>query len=174
MATFGLAPMLAAFPPPGAEDFPNYIQFRAGGVDLGGRDADTVDFVGGVVTRGTGDNSGVVTVVLGGMVWREVENDTVLTKADSEGGIATTSTTGMQSITVPADTGDSTVDLLDGTCVVLFQEGAARLEVHAESGVALRYRDDAFNAAAAGQYATLSLIKRDTNVWLLCGDMEAL
>jgi len=173
MATFGLAPMLAAFPPPGAEDFPNYIQFRAGGVDLGGRDADTVDFVGGVVTRGTGDNSGTVTVVLGGMAWREVENDTVLTKADSEGGIATTGTTGMQSITVPADTGDATVDLVAGTCVVLFQEGAARLEVHAESGVTLLYRDEAFTPAAAGQYATLSLIKRAANVWLLCGDLEA-
>lgn len=173
MATFGLAPMLGAFPPPASEEFPNFIQFRAGGVDLGGRDADTVDFIGGRATRGTGDNSGVVTVVLGGMVWREVENDTVLTKADSEGGIATTSTTGMQSVTVPADTGDSAVDLLDGTCVVLCQQGAARLEVHAESGVTLLYRSEAFNAAAAGQYATLSLIKRDANVWLLCGDMEA-
>ena len=80
----------------------------------------------------------------------------------------------MQSITVPADTGDATVDLGNGACVVLFQEGAARLEVHAESGVALLYRDEAFSAAAAGQYATLSLIKRDANVWLLCGDMEAL
>lgn len=173
MATFGLAPMLGAFPPPASEDFPNFIQFRAGGVDLGGRDADTVDFIGGRATRGTGDNSGVVTVVLGGMVWREVENDTVLTKADSEGGIATTSTTGVQSVTVPADTVDSAVDLLDGTCVVLCQQGAARLEVHAEPGVTLLYRSAAFNPAAAGQYATMSLIKRDANVWLLCGDLEA-
>lgn len=174
MATFGLIPMPSAYPTPPAEDFPNYMQFRAGGVDLGGRDADTVDFIGGRVTRGTGDNSGVVTVVLGGMVWREVENDTVLTKADSEGGIATTSTTGMQSVTVPADTGDATVDLGNGACVVLCQQGAARLEVHAESGVTLLYRSEAFNPAAAGQYATMSLIKRDANVWLLCGDMEAL
>ena len=173
MATFGLIPMLGAYPTPPAEDFPNYMQFRAGGVDLGGRDADTVDFIGGLVTRGTGDNSGVVTVVIGGMVWREVENDTVLTKADAEGGVATTGTTGMQSITVPADTGDSAVDLGNGACVVLFQEGAARLEVHAESGVTLLYRDEAFNPAAAGQYATMSLIKRDANTWVLCGDLEA-
>lgn len=173
MATFGLAPMLGAFPPPASEEFPNFIQFRAAGADLGGRDADTVDFIGGLVTRGTGDNSGVVTVVIGGMVWREIDNDTVLVRADAEGGLVSTSTTGMQSVTVPADTGDAATDLPNGTCVVLFQEGAARLEVHAESGVTLLYRSEAFNPAAAGQYATMSLIKRDANTWVLCGDLEA-
>ena len=173
MATFGLTPTVAGFPPPNSEDFPNYLQFRAGGVDLGGRDADTVDFVGGRVSRGTGDNSGIVTVVIGGMAWRDVENDTVLVRADAEGGVATTGTTGMQSITVPADVGDESIDLPIGSCVVLFQAGAARLEVQAESGVALLYRDDAFTTAAAGQNATMSLIKRAANTWLLCGDMEA-
>jgi len=63
--------------------------------------------------------------------------------------------------------------LPDGTCVVLFQDGAAPLEVQAESGVDLLYRSDTFTTRLAGQYATATLIKRSTNTWLLCGDLEA-
>lgn len=170
---FGMTPMSSVYPAPAAEEFPNFLEFRANGEALGGRDADTVAFIGGRVTRGTGDNSGVVTVVLGGMTWRDVENDTVLVYADAENGVATTGTTGMQSVTVPADTGDAAADLPDGTCVVLFQDGAAPLEVQAESGVGLLYRSDTFTTRLAGQYATATLIKREANVWLLCGDLEA-
>lgn len=170
---FGMTPMSSVYPAPATEEFPNFLEFRANGEALGGRDADTVAFIGGRVTRGTGDNSGVVTVVLGGMTWRDVENDTVLVYADAENGVATTGTTGMQSVTVPADTGDAAVDLPDGTCVVLFQDGAAPLEVQAESGVDLLYRSDTFTTRLAGQYATATLIKREANVWLLCGDLEA-
>lgn len=107
------------------------------------------------------------------MTWRDAENDTVLVYADAENGVATTGTTGMQSVTVPADTGDAAVDLPDGTCVVLFQDGAAPLEVQAESGVDLLYRSDTFTTRLAGQYATATLIKRSANTWLLCGDLEA-
>lgn len=170
---FGMTPMSSVYPAPATEEFPNFLEFRANGEALGGRDADTVDFIGGRVTRGTGDNSGVVTVVLGGMTWRDVENDTALVYADAENGVATTGTTGMQSVTVPADTGDAAVDLPDGTCVVLFQDGAAPLEVQAESGVTLLYRSDTFTTRLAGQYATATLIKRSANTWLLCGDLEA-
>jgi len=46
---------------------PQYIQFRFNGVDLGGPDADTVDFVGSGfnVTRGTGANANKITVSFG-------------------------------------------------------------------------------------------------------------
>ena len=215
MATFGLTPSVGLFPPPAAEDFPNFIQFQADGTDLGGADADTVDFVNGgegAVTRGTGEAAGTVTVDLrkagiplqfqadgvdlgaadadtlnfvgfaaervedtvtvrpGPLTWRQTASDTVLDADDAQHGIVTTGTTGAQSVTVPADTGDTAVDLPTGTAVLLFQEGAATLEVQTESGVTLLCRD-AFLTRAAGQYATLTLIKRAANTWLLCGDL---
>lgn len=66
--TFGVKPSSAAAPlaqqTPG--QFPNYIQFRFNGVDLGGPDATVVDFVGSgwVLTRGTGEDAGKITVAL--------------------------------------------------------------------------------------------------------------
>ncbi len=47
--------------------FPNFIQFQFNGVDLGGPDADTVNFVGSgfTVTRGTGDDANTITVTVG-------------------------------------------------------------------------------------------------------------
>lgn len=60
---FGLTPAGAGFPPQAPDAFPNYIQFRADGTDLGEANADTVDFVYPLIaTRGTGENSNVVTV----------------------------------------------------------------------------------------------------------------
>lgn len=61
--SFGITPV-SGFPPPEAQEFPNYIQFRSEGVDLGGPDADVVNFVGAGVTatRGEGENANVVTV----------------------------------------------------------------------------------------------------------------
>lgn len=52
-----------------AEDdgFPNFIQFQFNGVNLGGPDADTVNFVGSgfTVARGTGDDENTITVTVG-------------------------------------------------------------------------------------------------------------
>jgi hypothetical protein len=44
--------------------FPQFLQIRVNGVDLGGPDVTVLDFVGTgwVITRGTGDNAGVVTI----------------------------------------------------------------------------------------------------------------
>lgn len=173
MASFSFAPVSPAVPSPASEVFPNFLLFRANGTDLGGADADTLDVIGGTFTRGAGDNASVVTLRLAGMSWREVENDTVLVYGDAENGIATMGTTGAQTVTVPADTGDTAVDLPDGTCVVLFQDGAAPIDIQPESGVALLYRDAAFAPRTAGQYATVTLIKREANTWVLCGDLEA-
>lgn len=60
---FGFNPAGNGFPSQAPEGFPNFIQFQADGTDLGGPDADTVDFVYPLIaTRGTGENSNVVTV----------------------------------------------------------------------------------------------------------------
>ena len=65
MSSFGLTPV-DSFPPVTADQFPNYIQFRFNGVDLGGPDATIVDFVGDgfSVARGTGDDANKITVTV--------------------------------------------------------------------------------------------------------------
>lgn len=65
MPAFSITPF-AGFTPPAPDDFPQQIQFRWNGVDLGGPDATVVDFVGAGVTaeRGTGDDAGTITVTI--------------------------------------------------------------------------------------------------------------
>lgn len=63
---FSIGPA-TSFPPVTGDNPPNYIQFRFNGVNLGGPDANVVDFVGEgiIVTRGTGDDAGKITVSVG-------------------------------------------------------------------------------------------------------------
>lgn len=63
MSGFALTPA-SNTPPVTPQQFPNYIQFRLNGVDLGGPDVTVVDFVGPnwVITRGTGDEAGTLTI----------------------------------------------------------------------------------------------------------------
>jgi ADP-ribosylglycohydrolase len=66
--TFSISPIGGAFPPVTTEDFPNFIQFQFNGVNLGGPDADTVNFVGAgiiAVRGGSGVDPNTITVVLG-------------------------------------------------------------------------------------------------------------
>lgn len=65
MPSFSITPT-GGYPPPAPDDFPQQIQFRFNGVDVGGPDATVLDFTGpGVeVTRGTGDDAGVVFVTI--------------------------------------------------------------------------------------------------------------
>lgn len=65
MPAFSITPV-GDFPPPAPDDFPQQIQFRWNGVDLGGPDATVVDFVGaGVIAeRGTGDDAATITVTI--------------------------------------------------------------------------------------------------------------
>lgn len=59
---FGMTPA-TGWPVPTDGDFPTFIQFQEDGVNLGGPDADTVNFTGNVsVTRGEGENANVITV----------------------------------------------------------------------------------------------------------------
>lgn len=62
MPAFSITP-LTDIPPPAAESFPNFISFENQGEALGLPDADTLNFAEGLTaTRGTGENSNVVTV----------------------------------------------------------------------------------------------------------------
>lgn len=64
--TFGINPV-TGFPPAAADDFPNFIQFQWNGVNLGGPDADTVNFVGTgftVVRGGSGVGDNTITITL--------------------------------------------------------------------------------------------------------------
>lgn len=54
----------APHPPVTPDGFPNFLQIRVNGVDLGGPDATVLDFVGDgwVITRGIGDEAHIVTI----------------------------------------------------------------------------------------------------------------
>lgn len=63
MPGFSLAPAGGAFPPATPQEFPNFIQIRFNGVDLGGPDVTVIDFVGDfVVSRGTGEDADKITI----------------------------------------------------------------------------------------------------------------
>lgn len=64
--TFGIT-AVTNYTPPASEDFPNFIQFQWNGVNLGGPDADTINFVGDgftVVRGGSGVDDNTITVAL--------------------------------------------------------------------------------------------------------------
>lgn len=54
----------APHPPVAPDDFPNFLQIRVNGVNLGGPDVLVLDFVGDGwnITRGEGDQANVVTI----------------------------------------------------------------------------------------------------------------
>ena len=167
--SFGITPISGTVPAT-SETFPDFIQFQANGVDLGAADVDTVNFVGGSVTRGTGESSSVLTVDMSGFTWRDEPGDYTLVKADANNGVSTSGTTGAQTVFVPGDSGDVTVDFATGASVLVYQEGVAPVSITPVSGVTVRVRDG-LTLTTAGQYATVTLIKRRANEWVACGDL---
>lgn len=175
MPGFSVTPV-GPFPPVNPEDFPDFLQWQWEGVDVGGTTVDTVNLTGnGVanVTVGTGENTNILTIEIEGssLSWRDVPGDTTLTIDDNGNGLSASGTTGTQNVTIPLDTGDAEVDLPNGATVLVYQEGAAGVEILAEGGVTLNVRSG-FSSALAGQFAIITLIKRRANDWLMCGDME--
>lgn len=214
---FSITPV-GPFPPSNDEGFPQFIQFQEEGENLGGPDADTVNFVGEGVTatRGTGEDANIITVevnqvpasnlqfqdngvdlgapdattlnVTGDLTiertddtitighapftWRDEPGDTFVVLSDNNMGISMSGTSGAQTVTLLADTGDDTIDLPDGAAVLVYAEGTATVQFIPQSGVLLRYRD-ALLAEGAGQFATMTLLKRRANEWILCGDLAA-
>lgn len=64
---YGVAPGLAGFPPVGSNDFPTFLQIQWNGVNLGGPDADTINFVGAgftIVRGGSGVDDNTITITL--------------------------------------------------------------------------------------------------------------
>lgn len=167
--SFGITPVSGTVPAT-SETFPDFIQFQANGANLGAADADTLNFVGGTVTRGTGESSGTVTVDVSGFSWNDEPGDYTLALTDALHGVSTSGTTGAQTIFVPGDSGDSTLDFADGASIVIYQEGAAAVEIVPVSGVTVRVRAG-LTLTLAGQYATVTLIKRRANEWVACGDL---
>lgn len=175
MSGFQVTP-LAAFATQNDEGFPDFLTWQQDGTNLGSdATVDTVNVVGSIVaTRGTGESANVVTLTgpdipdpTPPFVWREVFADTTLELDDLNGGIATMGTSGDQNVTLPGDD----VAFLDGASVLIFQEGAAAVNILVPSGVELLFRDDVFLPSSAGPGATLTVTKRRANTWILCGDM---
>lgn len=66
MSAFGITPV-TNMPAQTAGEFPQYLQFQADGENLGGRDADTLNFGSGLTaTRGVGVNANKVTLTAAG------------------------------------------------------------------------------------------------------------
>lgn len=64
--SFSINPSTAPMPPVTPQEFPQFLQIRVNGVDLGGPDVTVIDFVGDnwTVTRGDGDDANVLTVAI--------------------------------------------------------------------------------------------------------------
>jgi len=98
--------------------------------------------------------------------WIDFGGDTTLVLADAGNGLASTGTSGVQYLTIPADVG-----FRSGDAVLVHQAGSAQVEFVAASAVQLLYRN-AFNPATAGQHAGVTLIYQGADQWLLLGDLE--
>lgn len=172
MSAFGITPA-SGFPPPTDQGFPRFIQWQIDGVDLGSRAlVETVNIVGGAEGSVSSDG-GTATVDLSGaggaMTWRDVPGDYTIVTADAGNALSASGASGMQTITIPDDGG---ADIDDGKAILIFQHGAGGVQVVPQSGVTLLVRSGLV-AELAGQYATATLIKRASNVWLICGDLGA-
>lgn len=159
--TFSVTPT-QGFVPPEDEGFPNFIQFQQDGVDLGGPDADTVNFINGLsATRGTGENENVVTVTTG-LTWRRVDGDGAVVTEDVNNGIRMTAVTGAPVLSVGAGF------LEEGNSILVAAFGA---DVTITSTPSLIYRSAAFQAKVSGGGGIATLIGMDDGSVLLCGDL---
>jgi hypothetical protein len=169
MPTFSIAPV-GPFPPATDEGFPQFIQFQGDGVNLGGPDADTVNFTDGIsATRGVGENANVVTAtavpILPTLTWRVIAGDGMVEAADVDNGIAMTATSGSALLTVPTGV------IPSGHSVLVLQEGDAPVILMMSSGGDFIYRTAVFDPETAGPGAILTLIGRDDARVVLCGDL---
>lgn len=69
-------------------------------------------------------------------------------------------------VTVPTN---SSVAFPIGTQIIVLQIGAGVTTLVASGGVTLQTKDS--NVELGGQFAGVTLIKRDTNVWIAVGDL---
>jgi len=155
----------------------SFIQWQQDGGNVGDAFVQVADVISPLtVTHDTGlaDNTIRLTVDLPSpdIAWRDAPADTTLTIDDNQNGISTSGTTGTQNVVIPADTGDPAVDLPDGASVLVYQDGAAGFEITVQSGMTLNVRDG-LTPFSAGQFATVTILKRRANTYILCGDLGA-
>lgn len=170
---FGLTPAGAGFPPQAPDAFPNYIQFQGGGTDLGGPDADTVNFRRGMrATRGTGESSGTVTVDAAVMTWREIGTTETLVANDLGNGVKSVSDNSSLTVIVPTDDVLGLSEANEGASLLIMQAGTAEVSVVGDTGVTVNVRS-ALVARTAGYYSVVSLIRTGLNEWVVCGDLAS-
>lgn len=166
MPGFAITPM-GVFPPASDDGFPRFLQFQWEGENIGDTAVETVNFTGDVAVTLSSDGSTLtVDVAPRPFEWTDVPGDYTVTSADSLNGLATTGTSGTQTITLPEP---ASAGFIDGDRVLVFVEGDSGVEFVTPSGVDLLYRS-ALTNAAAGRYATMTAIVRGSN-WILCGDL---
>jgi hypothetical protein len=168
MPTFSINPT-SGFPPAASSNFPNYLQWQQNGVNLGAPTVDTVDLVNGITaTRGTGENANVLTVSANqGLTWNHQTTAYQLALSDANNGVAMDVIGEVTTLTIP---NSSDVPFIEGTSILIYNEGVAIVQVAAASGVVLHVRLG-LSANLAGQYAVATLLYRSPNVWVLCGDL---
>lgn len=104
----------------------------------------------------------------GRLTWRKVPSGNhVLTIDDSENAVAMGGAAAAF-VTVP---NNASVPFPVGTSILVYAAGAGKVSINSESPVQLRCRS-VFNRVLAGQEALATLIKYDTDAWVLSGDLE--
>lgn len=96
--------------------------------------------------------------------WTDAPGDYTLGSGDMENGVSASSNSGMQTVTIPSG--------LDGNAVLVYQAGAAGIQVVPASGVTLHVRSG-LTAVLSGQYAVATVIRRSADVWFIAGDLSA-
>ena len=106
---------------------------------------------------------------VGGNVTNVVYNTTYTITTKDAGALIVTTSSSATTITVPEESATVTFPL--GSQIVIHQEGTGKITVApASANVYLRYPADVENKTNA-QFSTLYLQKRDTNSWILGGDL---
>ncbi len=106
---------------------------------------------------------------VGGNVTNVVYNTTYTITTKDAGALIVTTSNSATTITVPEESATVTFPL--GSQIVIHQEGTGKITVApASASVYLRYPADVENKTNA-QFSTLYLQKRDTNSWILGGDL---
>ena len=173
MPAFSISPV-GDFPAATDDGFPKYVQIRSDGVNLGGPDAEIYDFLNGVATRGTGENANVITIdsskngggAATGFSWNEQTVDYTLVAADLGNGLAMNSAT-PTTVTVPAF---ADVPTVPGDAILVYQQGAGVSTIVGATGVTLVADGDPTTIETNGQGALVTLVNRDTNVWVVGDD----
>jgi hypothetical protein len=104
-----------------------------------------------------------------GITWNQQTANYTLALTDADNGVAMNSGTAK---TITIDT-NANVPIPIGESILLYAEGVGAVNIAAAGGVTLRSRatTSPFLNQLAGQYAIAALVKRDTNEWVLTGDI---